>query len=305
MTATPILKWVGGKTQILTEVFDKFPTTIDDYYEPFIGGASILFTLLNLVNNNKITVNGKIYASDANPYLIHLYKSIQEKPQNLINELQKLKTELEFAALRASQPHTLNRNPKTLDEALLSPESYYYWIRKEFNKTRNNLNIESAAKFLFLNKTCFRGIYREGPNGFNVPYGNYRNPSIFDEQHIMFISELVQTVTFTCCDFTDALINVKSGDFIYLDPPYIPEKETSFVGYIYAGFSETKHTRLFQLCRLYAIEKIGFLMSNADTEQITEYFSEDIFNITKITCKRSINSKNPASKSTEVLIQPL
>ena len=133
---------------------------------------------------------------------------------------------------------------------MTSQESYYYWIRYNYN----NLSIEEktdiigSAMFIFLNKTCFRGIYRIGPHGFNVPFGHYKNVSIYEETHIKEISELIQPVIFRTQSFIQSFYYCESDDFVYLDPPYVPEKTTSFVGYTADGFDLTQHQNLFKIC---------------------------------------------------------
>lgn len=198
----PILKWVGGKTQIIETILDAIPTIINNYYEPFLGGGSVLFALLSYIKHHKITIRGTIYASDLNANLIALYKNIQQFPNELIAELNKLIEE----ATKCTNDY-VNRDAKTLDEALTSPESYYYWIRKQFNalKSDERTSTRASAMLIYMNKTCFRGIYREGPKGFNVPFGNYKNPSIFDEAHLLTVSDLIKNVIFMHCSYTDIL----------------------------------------------------------------------------------------------------
>jgi DNA adenine methylase len=289
----PFLKWVGGKTQILDKVLELFPEEINNYYEPFLGGGSVLLGLLS----SGIQIKGKVYASDLNKNLIWLYKNIQQKPDELIKEVKKILTE--FGKCKQED---VNRKAKTLEEALSNPESYYFWIRSKFNSLAEKESIEASAMVLFMNKTCFRGVYREGPNGFNVPYGNYKNPSVLDEEHIREVSELVKDVIFSELPFTQALKSVKKGDFVYLDPPYAPESEKSFVSYTADGFDKEAHQSLFKFCQEFQKKKIKFLMSNADVELVRKAFPEPAFNTRTIECKRAINSKKPESKTNEVLI---
>jgi DNA adenine methylase len=239
MTTKPFLKWVGGKTQILDEVLSLFPAEIATYHEPFLGGGSVLLALLSKVRAGEIILNGTVNASDANPRLIALYKHLQEDPETLITSLKGLVDSYMRAAKHL--PQMIYRGPKTPEEAATSQESFYYWTRSRFNAGAEG--VEAAAMFLFLNKTCFRGLYREGPNGFNVPFGHYANPSVYDAEELLHISEIIQGVTFTCCDFSAALSIVNAGDFVYLDPPYAPESATSFVGYTDHGFSLEMHNQ--------------------------------------------------------------
>jgi DNA adenine methylase len=291
----PFLKWIGGKTQIIDEVLGRFPTTISgDYYEPFLGGGSVL---LGLLSSGKITVSGKVYASDYNSNLVYLYKNIQTSASEFIKEVGKLRDE--FVGITGT---TVNRSPKTVDEALTSQESYYFWIRQRFNglSKTDKKSVVASAMLLFMNKTGFRGMYREGPKGINVPYGNYKNPSILDSEHILGVSALIKDVVFTHASFEEALKGVKSGDFVYLDPPYAPETESSFVGYTADGFDLKKHELLFTLCRGFKQKGVKMLMSNADVKLVRDAFPE--YKTDVLSCKRSINSKNPGSVTNEVLI---
>jgi DNA adenine methylase len=194
----------------------------------------------------------------------------------------------------------INRKPKTEEEGKSSKESYYYWLRTLFNKIDKD-SIDSSALFLILNKTCFRGVYREGPNGFNVPYGHYKTtPIVIQKHHLDEASFLVKDVHFICSDFTDSLKNVKAGDYVYLDPPYAPESKTSFVGYTSNGFSLEMHERLFDNIKEINEKNIKFTMSNAKVDLVTDSFKD--FNCTEITARRAINCKNPESSTKEVII---
>ncbi len=296
----PFLKWVGGKTQILEEVLAKFPKEMVNYYEPFLGGGSVLLGLLSYAKAGLIKIAGKVYASDLNSNLIGVYKNIQSNPETLITEVKKLVAE--FAKAKGS---LVNRKPSTLEEALTSPESYYFWVRSRFNALSKDqrMTCPGSAMFLFLNKTCFRGVYREGPNGFNVPFGNYTNPTILEEDHIQTISELIKNVVFTVAPFSESLANVQPGDFAYLDPPYAPETDTSFVSYTADGFDLSNHTQLFKRCAEFNALSVKFLMSNADVPLVKESFPSPAYITTVVECRRAIHSKKPGSKTNEVLIQ--
>lgn len=296
---TPFLKWVGGKTQILADVLQLFPKEIHNYYEPFLGGGSVLLGLLSYRKNHKIKVNGTVYASDINPILIGLYKNIQTNLDDFLGELKTLVSE--YHSIKGSAA-AANRKPASKDEALTSPESYYYWVRRRFNDlspTEKTTPIGSAM-ILFMNKTCFRGVYREGPNGFNVPYGNYNKPAIYNEGELKAISELIKDVVFTAQPFEETLKDVSAGDFAYLDPPYVPIDSKSFVGYTADGFTIEKHKALFDLCT--DKTDMRFLMSNADVKLVREAFPEEAFTIATISCKRKVHKKKPNSMADEVLI---
>jgi DNA adenine methylase len=284
-----LLKWVGGKSSILDEVFRYFPTEIENYYEPFIGGGSVLLHLLSSPDHK---VKGKIYAFDANPVLISFYQNVQQHPDALIENIKKLVSE--YSQIDGL---VVNRKPTTIEEACTSQESYYYWIRKCFNEHKERDSPELSAMFFFLNKTCFRGVYREGPNGFNVPFGHYKNPGILDEEHLREVSQLIHQVTFVHMPFEESMELVSEGDFMYLDPPYAPENKASFVSYTASGFSLEKHKELFKMCRETPAK---FLMSNSNVELVLEELG--MYMIHTIECRRAINSKNPAAKAEEVLI---
>lgn len=298
----PILKWVGGKTQILDKLIPEFPREMNNYREIFLGGGSVLFALLDSVKNKEIHMHGKIYAYDLNEPLIYVYKNIQTQPLALCDKIQCL-----IKDFNECGNGVINRKPQTIEEAKTAKENYYYWIRSQYNKmmAHDKKTILGSAMFVFLNKTCFRGVFRVGPNGFNVPYGYYHNPEIINWQHLEQIHFLVQDVVFECCDFTASLATVEAGDFVYLDPPYAPETNTSFVGYTENGFGLEKHKTLFEMVHaLSSGSNKKVMMSNADVELIRENFTNnDIYHISSILCKRSINSKKPDAKAKEVIIK--
>ena len=179
----PIIKWVGGKTQILDKVLKTFPREMENYHELFVGGGSVLFGLLE---SKDITVKGKVYAYDKNQKLINMYRQIQTNPKDVHDHL----TEL-FKTYDTRTGTEVNRKPQTEEEGLTSKESYYYWVRKRYNDLIPTTYIH-AATLIFLNKTCFRGVYREGPNGFNVPYGHYKTtPVVTPLEELLKIQYLI------------------------------------------------------------------------------------------------------------------
>jgi len=296
----PILKWVGGKTQILDKLIVEFPTEINNYREIFLGGGSVLLALLSYVKHDIIKIHGNIYAYDLNEPLIYIYKNIQSNHTELYNEIQKLIVEFNSCG-----DGEINRTPKNIDEAKIAKENYYYWIRSEYNKLSftDKKTLNGSAMFIFLNKTCFRGVFRIGPKGFNVPYGHYNNPEIMNQEHLNEIHKLIQNVMFECCDFNTSLNSVEPNDYVYLDPPYAPETNTSFVGYTENGFNIDNHNNLFKLIHKLTETNKKILLSNADVSLVRDNFTNKKYSITTILCKRAINSKNPESKAKEVIIK--
>ena len=278
----PFLKWLGGKSQIISHIIKHIPKDIENYHEPFLGGGSVLLAVLSLQNQQKINIKN-IFAYDINNDLIDVYKNIQKNTE-------------EFYSCLSNYFTKYNESGNT-------KETYYYSIREKFNKkTEENSSSDRSAMFLFLNKTCFRGVYREGPNGFNVPYGHYKTtPEMISLEELKNISSLIKNVKFIQASFVQSFDNFKSGDYVYLDPPYAPENTKSFVSYTKEGFNLEMHNKLFQMI-IKLDDKIKFTMSNANVKLVLNYFDNDKYIIKKIEAKRSINSKNPSSKTTEVLI---
>ena len=296
----PVLKWVGGKTQILDKLITEFPTEINNYHEIFLGGGSVLFALLAYVKNGIIKIHGNIYAYDLNEPLIYMYKNIQSSHNHLYSEIQKLI--IEFNSCGNGE---INRLPKNINEATVAKENYYYWIRMKYNalSVTEKTTIIGSSMFIFLNKTCFRGVFRVGPNGFNVPYGNYGCPEIINKKHLDEIHELIQNVIFEACEFNTSLNRIEPNDYVYLDPPYAPETETSFVGYTKNGFMIDKHNDLFKLIHTLTEDNKKMMLSNSDVSLVRNNFTNSKYNITSILCKRTINSKNPEAKTKEVIIK--
>tara|TARA_B000000477_G_scaffold3642_1_gene3313 strand:- start:4818 stop:5717 length:900 start_codon:yes stop_codon:yes gene_type:complete len=289
----PFLKWVGGKTQIINDIISKIPTEMNNYHELFLGGGSVLLSVLSLQKQNKILIKNKIYAYDINSDLINVYKNIQNNKEELYKIINLYINE--YNSITGS---IINRKPISIEESQTSKESYYYWIRNKYNKMDKN-TIECSALFMFINKTCFRGMYREGPNGYNVPYGHYKEtPTIISKTDLDYISDLIKDVEFKHNSFTDSIKNVNEGDFVYLDPPYAPENSKSFVGYNADGFNLETHKLLFN--EIKKLKNIKFVMSNAKVDIVTNSFKD--YNCHEILARRAINSKNPSSTTKEVII---
>ena len=305
----PFIKWVGGKTQIINHIIEQIPKEFENYYEPFIGGGSVLLAVLSLYKQNKIKINGNIYAYDLNPILINLYQNIKNNKDDLYERIQKyikVYTNIKNNSVNKKS----DRKTTTLDEAIKSKESYYYWLRDQFNKENKKEEkdkdlVKCSALFMFINKTCFRGVYREGPNGFNVPYGHYKTtPNIITKDELDNISELIKDVEFKCADFSSSFENIKKGDFVYLDPPYAPKNSKSFVGYTKDGFGIEQHKLLFNLTDELNSKSVKIMMSNAKVKLVTDHFGKKNknYNIKPIKCRRAINSKNPGATAMEVII---
>lgn len=297
----PFLKWVGGKTQIIDKILNEFPTHMENYQEIFLGGGSVLLGLLTLQKEGKINIRKKIYAYDYNKSLIYLYKNIQKTPKKFINTINKIINQ--YYKLNGEE---INRKPTTLEQGLTSQESYYYWVRTKYNEMNGEekCGLLGSAYFLFLNKTCFRGLYREGPNGFNVPFGHYKNPGIIDKAHIKQVSALISDVEFIHASFEESLKNIEKGNYVYLDPVYVPMNSTSFVDYTADGFNQETHDKLFKMLHELKKQNVNWMMSNSSADYVVKCFDDKKKYLTeKILCRRAINSKNPEATVNEVIIK--
>lgn len=303
----PFLKWVGGKTQIIQTLVKYFPNEMDNYHELFLGGGSVLLALLSLQREAKIKINGKLYAYDFNEALINVYKNIQSNKDELFDTLSKYVNA--YDSIKTTET-PINRKPKDITEALENKENYYYWLRAMYNKkykTSDKHTIDCSALFIFINKTCFRGMYREGPNGYNVPYGHYKKtPTFITKTELDTISDLIKDVEFIHSSFEESFENIKENDFVYLDPPYAPENNKSFVGYTEDGFGVDTHNNLFKLTK-HLNKNLNkknskFIMSNAKVGLVTNNFPQTEYKIVDVTARRAINSKNPEATTTEVFI---
>lgn len=293
----PFLKWIGGKTQMIETVLSKFPESMNNYHEIFLGGGSVLLAMLSLKAQGKIHITNKIYAYDINLNLINVFKNIQENKDLLYEYL--LHHINEYSNITG---HVINRTPNDLIDAKTSKESYYYWVRNRYNNMDKTC-IECSALFIFINKTCFRGMYREGPNGFNVPYGHYKKcPSFVSKSELNNIYNLIQDVIFIHLDFRESLSRVNEGDFIYLDPPYFPENKKSFVGYASVGFSIETHYKLFK--QIKDLDFIKFMLNNSRVDEVLNYFdNKDDYIVDNVIARRAIHCKNPGSIAAEVIIR--
>lgn len=265
----PLLKWVGGKSQLLNHILPLFPRHIKTYHEPFVGGGAVLLAMLS---DPTIHVE-RVCASDNNSNLIEFYRDIQTNPIGLHEEI--------------------DRVVSAYDQST-GKEAYYYEKRERYRRLSPCL--EKSALLYFLNKSCFRGLYREGKNGFNVAYGHDYNtkPVCPPLRDMCAMSALLQCVEFRSCDFSEALGRVKDGDFVYADPPYAKETGTSFTQYNTNGFDQGAFFTALRGCK-------NFVMSNANVQCVRDAFSD--CNITSIEAQRKIHSKKPQTYTLELLVQ--
>ena len=268
--AKPFLKWAGGKTKLLNDISARLPDglktgEIDTYVEPFVGGGAVFFHVAQKFDHLK-----HFYLIDINQDLINCYNEVKRNIDTLIDELRSLETK--FLGKRTGR------------------KDLYYEIREQFNSDH------SPAKLIFLNKTCYNGLYRVNSKGeFNVPFGDYKNPMICDEKNLRNVSKLLKKAKIICGDFTDSKKYINNHTFIYLDPPYRPLSATaSFTSYSKDNFSEQDQIRLAKFCK--QIRKTGakFLLSNSDpkNENPNDHFFEDHykkFSINTVKAARAIN----------------
>jgi len=273
--ANPFIKWAGGKRQIISELLKNIPKNFNNYFEPFLGGGALFFELYN----NELLKNKQVYLSDINEQLINTYKIIQQFPYELIEELQKFEDK-----------HC---------------KEFYYEIRCMDRKSNfHELNdIIKAARFIYLNKTCFNGLYRVNKKGyFNVPIGNYKKPKILNKENILNVSKALQNVIILNIHYKKILKYIRKGDFIYFDPPYFPINNTSnFISYTKDSFLETEQLELFKFVQKLNNKQCFILESNSDTNFIKNLYNT--FKIKEILANRTINSKiTKRGRITELLI---
>ena len=289
-TVKPFLKWAGGKGQLIDEIekFYPFDKKINKYAEPFIGGGAVLFDILNKFELEKI------YISDVNIELINCYRVIKENVHELIKKLRRI--EDEFLA-REKEDRKI----------------YYYEKRKKFNKLKlenNNEKINRAALMIFLNRTCFNGLYRVNKKGlFNVPMGDYKNPKICDEENLINVSNKLGNVEVIYGDYRKSYDFIDENTFVYFDPPYRPLNQTSsFTSYTEYTFEDKEQIELSEYFKLLNKKGAKLLLSNSDPKNvdINDQFFDDLykgFDIKRIEASRAINSKGEKrGKVTEVLI---
>lgn len=253
----PVVKWVGGKRQLLDEITPLLPKKIPSYCEPFLGGGAVLFS----VQPKRAIVN------DLNQDLVTVYEVIRDDVEVLLESLKKHE----------------------------NSQEYFYTIRdmdRDKETYQSMSKIEKASRLLYLNKTCFNGLFRVNSSGeFNSPFGYYRNPNIVNEPVLRAVSQYFNTnnITFYSEDFSETLKRVRKGGFVYLDPPYDPVSDTSsFTGYNKGGFDKKEQIRLKECCDELTKRGVKFMLSNSATDFIKELYQE--YEITIVKAKRAVNA---------------
>ena len=271
----PFVKWAGGKNGLINSLVSFIPKNFNSYFEPFVGGGALFFYLKNLnILNSK-----KIYLNDKNVELINAYKQIKINPNKLLEELEILKN---------------NHSKEYFYKIRNLDRDFDFYSLSEFFR---------AARFIYLNKTCFNGLCRYNAKGnFNTPIGSYKNPKIYDKDLIFSVHEVLKNVSITNKDFEVVSLKAKKGDFIYFDPPYYPiNKTSSFVSYT-DNFSANEQIRLYKLFKMLDCEGIKVLQSNSNTDFIKELYKD--FEIIEVISKRAINCKgDKRGKITELIIR--
>lgn len=253
----PVVKWVGGKRQLLEDITPLLPKRITSYCEPFLGGGAVLFS----IQPSRAIVN------DLNGDLIAVYETIRDDVEALIESLKKHEN---------------------------TPE-YFYAIRdmdRDKDTYQAMAKVERASRLLYLNKTCYNGLFRVNSSGeFNSPFGHYKKPNIVNEPVLRAVSKYFSSsnITFYSEDFAETVARVNRGGFVYLDPPYDPVSDTaSFTGYNKGGFDRSEQIRLKQCCDELSRRGVKFMLSNSATAFIRELYRD--YDITIVKAKRAINS---------------
>ena len=263
VTPKPFVKWAGGKRQLIPILNQNIPESFGTYYEPFLGGGALLFHILTDKNGQKCSI------SDLNSDLVLAYTTIRDRVDSLIASLKN---------------HEKNYQKDS--------ESYYYSIRESNPRSE----IEKTSRLIFLNRTCFNGLYRVNSKGkFNVPLGKYSNPNIVNEENLHAVSNILQSsrISIKCRDFEAVLRDAKKGDLIYFDPPYQPTSATAnFTSYTNKDFTYDDLTRLAELCLKLDSRGCNVLLSNSDSKEVADIFATNPWKITRIEANRSINSNS-------------
>ena len=291
ITLKPFVKWVGGKSQLVEQIEKLFPTggenRLTKYAEPMVGGGALFFSVLSKYNFEEL------YISDINDELINAYQTVKNDVDNLIAKL----NEMQMLFL------PMDENGR---------KYFYYTVRERFNATALNEETatEKAAQFIFLNKTCFNGLYRVNRKGqFNVPMGAYKNPTICDDENLRNIHEALKNVTIVCGDYSLSKSFIDKDTFVYIDPPYRPISETSgFTSYNSDVFDDNEQIRLSEFIDEINLSGAKIVLSNSDPKNVNEEdnFFDDLYKnykINRVEASRAINSKgDKRGKINELLI---
>jgi len=272
----PFIKWVGGKRGLLKQLLPLFPKEFKNYHEPFLGGGAVFFELYSL----GYLEDKKVYLSDINSELVNTYNVVKNNPIDLISNLEIYK-----------EKHS---------------KDFYYETRALDREDRflKISELERATRFIYLNKTCFNGLYRVNKKGyFNTPIGSYKNPNIADKDTILSASSALQNAVIINQSFAKVIENSDKDDLVYFDPPYYPLNVTSsFTAYDSNCFLEDAQFELFEVFDTLSDEEVKVLHSNSDTTFIKDLYKK--YNINLVTANRFINSKsNGRGKINEVLIR--
>lgn len=258
MKIPTFLKWLGGKRRLLYQIDSYLPEKIERYFEPFLGGGSMFFFIKQKYNPKYCMI------SDINEDLIETYKAVRDNPKELIKNLKYFK----------------ERNSKI----------FFYQVRKKFNENKF-LKVKRCAAFIYLNKTCFNGVYRVNKkNEFNVPYGDYKNREIYNPQEIFLASKLLQGVIIKKQDYTKILRHLRKDDLVYLDPCYDPLKKTSFVQYTPDKFSLEDRRKLFEFMEKARSKEAILRLSNNKLNEVWRLYESAGFKIHIVNTCRTVNS---------------
>lgn len=291
VTLKPFVKWVGGKSQLVEQLEKMLPTDrekgLTKYAEPMVGGGALFFSILSKYDFEEL------YISDINAELINAYRAVKNDVDNLIAKL----NEMQMLFL------PMDENGR---------KYFYYTVRERFNSNTltEETATEKAAQFIFLNKTCFNGLYRVNRKGqFNVPMGAYKNPTICDDENLRNIHEALQNVTIVCGDYSLSKSFIDKDTFVYLDPPYRPISETSaFTAYNSDAFDDEEQIRLSKFIDEINLSGAKIVLSNSDPKNVNEEdnFFDDLYKnykINRVEATRAINSKgDKRGKINELLI---
>jgi len=288
-TAKPFIKWAGGKSQLLSEIRRKYPERIEKYCEPFVGGGAVLFDVLSNYQPKEVLIN------DINAELINTYRQIKNNCEPLISILSELQQQY-----------------KKLSEE--DRKALFFAKREHYNSLKINgnevENLEKAALFIFINKTCFNGLYRVNSKGlFNVPFNNAKNPLLCDTENLRACSEVLQNVEMTVGDYSLCKDFIDKDTFVYIDPPYRPLTQTAaFTSYSENNFSDAQQIELGKFIDEISETKAIVVASNSDPKNVdaNDNFFDNLyshFKIERVYASRAINSKgNKRGKISELLV---